>query len=120
MGPNCPAISDKEWIVRHRCDDLRMSEPLQLRGTELRYVLTMHLFIHGPATVAELADALAWHGFAAGGRHRSRSRMLCAGRSGTAGPSARTRPLWPGWMPRGTEHRIHKRVQSLRDQARCR
>lgn len=121
LGPNCPAISDKEWIVRHRCDDLRMSEPLQLRGTELRYVLTMHLFIHGPATVAELADALAWHGFAAGGRAsksisdalrseigHGRVRRLGRGRYG------------PGWMPRGTEHRIHKRVQSLRDQARCR
>ena len=37
----------------------------KLRGIELRYVLTMHLARHGPATIAELVDALAFHGFAA-------------------------------------------------------
>jgi hypothetical protein len=26
----------------------------------------------------------------------------------------------PGWMPRGTEHRIHKRVMTLRHQVSCR
>ncbi|PQM47344.1 hypothetical protein C1Y40_02476 [Mycobacterium talmoniae] len=25
----------------------------------------------------------------------------------------------PGWMPRGTEHRIHKRVQALRAEIEC-
>ncbi|HEY1842917.1 MAG TPA: hypothetical protein VGG53_22365 [Mycobacterium sp.] len=98
-----------------------MNDGLQLRGTELRYALTMHLFSHGPASIAELADALARHGFAVGGRSSKsisdalrwemgygRVRRLGRGRYG------------PGWMPRGTEHRIHKRVLALRHQASCR
>ncbi len=35
----------------------------KLRGIELRYVLTLHLALHGPATVTELVDALEFHGF---------------------------------------------------------
>ncbi|MFZ0902742.1 MAG: hypothetical protein WAN71_02435 [Mycobacterium sp.] len=98
-----------------------MKEPLQLRGIELRYVLTMHLCLHGPASIAELVDALAWHGFAVAGRASKsisdalrwemgygRVRRLRRGRYG------------PGYVPRGTEHRIHKRVMALRDQASCR
>ncbi len=97
-----------------------MDDALQLRGIELRYALTMHLFSHGPASIAELANALAWHGFAVGGRASKsisdalrwemgygRVRRLGRGRYG------------PGWMPRGTEHRINKRVMALRDQASC-
>jgi hypothetical protein len=45
-----------------------MKEPLQLRGIELRYALTMHLSSHRPTSIAELADAPAWHGFAVAGR----------------------------------------------------
>jgi hypothetical protein len=98
-----------------------MNDTMKLRGTELRYVLTMHLASHGPASIPELADALAWHGFAVAGRPSKsisdalrwemgygRVRRLRRGRYG------------PGWMPRGTEHRIHKRVMALRHQARCR
>jgi hypothetical protein len=94
---------------------------MQLRGIELRYVLTMHLSLHGPASISELANALAWHGFTVGGRESKsisdalrwemgygRVRRLRRGRYG------------PGWMPRGTEHRIHKRVLALREQASCR
>src|ERR1700689_3295362 len=33
-------------------------------GIEFRYVLTMHLASHGPASITELADEVAWHGFA--------------------------------------------------------
>ncbi|GBE65170.1 hypothetical protein MFM001_16320 [Mycobacterium sp. MFM001] len=96
-----------------------MNEPLQLRGTELRYVLTWHLALHGPATITELAEALTWHGFAVRGRASKaisdalrwemgydRVRRLRRGRYG------------PGWMPRGTEHRIHTRVLALRDKAK--
>lgn len=92
---------------------------MQLRGIELRYVLTMHLGLHGPASISELTDALAWHGFIVGGRgskaisdalrwemRYGRVRRLGRGRYG------------PGGMPRGTEHRIHKRVLALRDQAK--
>ena len=117
----CPAISDKSVDVGPACDGPMMNDTTQLRGIELRYVLTMHLFSHGPAGITELADALAWHGFALGGRASKtisdalrwemgygRVRRLGRGRYG------------PGWMPRGTEHRIHKRVVALRDQASCR
>ena len=89
-----------------------------LRGTELRYVLTMHLSSHGRATIADLVDALAFHGFEvdrpAGKsvsdalrweRRRGRVRRLARGVYG------------PGDMPRGTEHRIHRRVLALRAEA---
>ena len=45
-----------------------MNDTMQLQGIELRYVLTMHLLSHGPASITELADAVAWHGFAVAGR----------------------------------------------------
>jgi hypothetical protein len=34
-----------------------------LRGTELRYALTVHLFKHGPLRVPDLVDALDFDGF---------------------------------------------------------
>lgn len=90
----------------------------RLRGTELRYVLTMHLFDHGPATVNDLVDALSARGFRTSGRAsksvsdalrweigHDRVRRLGRGRYG------------PGWMPRSTEHRIHQRVLALREDA---
>ena len=93
------------------CDGPRMD----LRGIELRYVLTMQLAVHGPATIAELMDALKWHGFGVHGRpskvvsdalrweiERGRVWRLGRGRYG------------PGYMPRGTEYRIHQRVLALR------
>ena len=86
-----------------------------LRGIELRYVLTMHLFSHGRATIKDLVDALAFHGFEvdrpAGKsvsdalrweRRRGRARRLARGVYG------------PGQLPRSTEHRIHRRVLTLR------
>jgi hypothetical protein len=95
-----------------------MTQSLRLRGTELRYTLTHHLSIHGAATVPELLDALAYHNFDVGGRpsksvsdalrwemRYGRVRRLARGRYG------------PGWMPRGTEHRIHQRVLALRTEA---
>ena len=36
---------------------------IKLRGIELRYVLTMHLSVHGRATLKELVETLAFHGF---------------------------------------------------------
>jgi hypothetical protein len=89
-----------------------------LRGIELRYVLSLHLSVHGPATVTELLDALAFHGFSVASpapksvsdalrweRRRGRARRLARGLYG------------PGQIPRGTEHRIHRRVLALREQA---
>jgi hypothetical protein len=117
----CPPQSDNGLDVGPACDGPLMKEPLQLRGIELRYALTMHLCSHGPASITELVDALAWHGFAVAGRASKsisdalrwemgygRVRRLGRGRYG------------PGYLPRGTEHRIHKRVMALRDMASCR
>jgi hypothetical protein len=91
-----------------------------LRGIELRYVLTWHLALHGPATIQELVDALDWHGFGVSGRAskaisdalrwemaRGRVRRMGRGRYG------------PLDMPRGTEYRIRQRVLDLRDAARA-
>lgn len=99
------------------CDGAAMN----LHGIELRYVLTMQLAVHGPATIAELMDALKWHSFSVRGRpskaisdalrweiEHGRVRRLGRGRYG------------PGCMPRGTEHRIHQRVLALREAAGCR
>ena len=89
---------------------------MNLQGIELRYVLAMHLSVHGPATIAELIEALGWHGFRVRGRPskavsdalrweigHGRVRRLGRGRYG------------PGYMPRGTEYRIHQRVLTLRE-----
>jgi hypothetical protein len=89
-----------------------------LRGIELRYVLTMQLAVHGSATITELLNALAFHGFDVARpapksvsdalrweRRRGRVRRLGRGLYG------------PGQMPRGTEHRIHARVLALRTEA---
>jgi hypothetical protein len=75
----------------------------------------MHLAQHGPATVAELIDALRHHGFSVYGRpskavsdalrweiEHGRVRRLARGRYG------------PAYLPRSTEHRIHQRVLALR------
>ena len=91
-----------------------MSNTLQVKGTELRYLLTAYLFDHGAATVAELVDALTYHGFCVAGRPskvvsdalraemaHGRVRRLVRGRYG------------PASMPRGTEHRIQQRVLAL-------
>jgi hypothetical protein len=86
-----------------------------LRGIELRYVLTMHLAVHGPASVTELIGALHHHGFCVSGRpskavsdalrweiERGRVHRLARGRYG------------PAYIPRSTEYRIHQRVLALR------
>jgi hypothetical protein len=92
---------------------------MNLQGIELRYVLTMHLAHHGPATIAEMIDALDGQGFCVRGRAskavsdasrweigRGRVRRLARGCYG------------PAYIPRSTEFRIHQRVLALR--AACR
>ena len=96
-----------------------MDKSRRVRGIELRYLLTEHLFLQGPATITELVQALASQGFEVGGRpsksvsdalrwevSRGRVRRLGRARYG------------PGWMPRATEYRIHQRVLALRAQTR--
>jgi hypothetical protein len=86
-----------------------------LRGIDLRYVLTMQLAHHGPATVAELIDALDQQGFCVQGRpskavsdalrweiEHGRVHRLGRGRYG------------PAYIPRSTDYRIHHRVLALR------
>lgn len=90
-----------------------------LQGIDLRYALTMYLLQHGPTTVDELIKALEWQGFEIRGRaskqvsdalrwerRRGRVRRLARGLYG------------PGFVPRGTEHRIHTRVMTLRAAAK--
>jgi hypothetical protein len=91
-----------------------MTDLLEVKGIELRYLLTTYLFDHGPATVGELVDALTYHGFCVGTRPskavsdalrwemvHGRVRRLRRGRYG------------PMSMPRATEHRISRRVLAL-------
>src|SRR5262245_43855206 len=95
-----------------------MTNSLRPRGTNLRYLLTWHLFLHGPATIPDLIKALSYHHFDLGERPsklvsdalrwemgRCRVFRLARGRYG------------PGWMLRGTEDRIHQRVRALRADA---
>lgn len=95
-----------------------MNHKRRLRGGELRCALSMYLFQHGPATVAELIDALDFQGFEFPGRPskavsdalrweigHGRVRRLRRGRYG------------PDSMPRSTEYRIHQKVMALRGEA---
>ena len=45
-----------------------MNDKRRLRGTELRYALTLYLFQHGPTTVPDLIEALDYQGFDISGR----------------------------------------------------
>ncbi len=94
-----------------------MSNTLQVRGTDLRYLLTAYLFDHGPASVDELVDALAYHGFAIAGRASkavsdalrweiAHGRVVRLGR-GRYGH---------GTMPAATERQILVRVRALHDE----
>jgi hypothetical protein len=89
-----------------------------LQGIELRYVVTMNLTVHGPATVVEIIELLEYQGFVIVGRasktvsdalrwelRRGRVRRIRRGKYG------------PGQMPRSTEHYIHKRAIALREEA---
>src|SRR3954466_16365686 len=91
-----------------------MTNLLQVKGTELRYLLTTYLFDHGPATVAELIDALAYHGFCVAGppskavsdalRWEMTHRRVRRQARGPHGPLS---------MARGADYRIKQRVLAL-------
>jgi hypothetical protein len=95
-----------------------MRKMRQLRGYELRCVLTLHLFQHGPATIVELIDALDFDGFGVAGRA---SQVICdALRCEIA--HGRVRRLrrgkyGPASMPRATEYRVQQRAFALREEA---
>lgn len=91
-----------------------MSDSLEVRGTDLRYLVTAYLFDHGPATVEELVDALAYHGFCTAGRaSKAISDALRWEIAHDRVIRFRRGRYRPGSMPRSTEYRIYKRVQSL-------
>ncbi|MDT5092145.1 MAG: hypothetical protein QOH60_1508 [Mycobacterium sp.] len=96
-----------------------MTTQLRLRGTWLRYVLTHHLSVHGPATVAELIEMLEYHGFTTKGRPSKVISDALRWEIGHDRVRRRGRGLYfPGPIPRSTEYRIHQRVLALRAEAR--
>lgn len=97
--------------------DESLRPPRLLRSIELRYVLTLYLFDHGPATVAELVWAVAAQGFCPRGRaSKTISDVLRSECEIGRVYRLRRGRYGPGWMPRSTEHRIHQRVWQLRDE----
>ncbi|WP_036475896.1 hypothetical protein [Mycobacterium sp. URHD0025] len=91
------------------------TDKLLLRGTNLRYVLTVQLLQYGAQSVADLVDALEDQGFTTTGRSskvisdalrwemaHGRVRRVRHGR------------YRPAEMPRSTEYRIRERVAALR------
>jgi hypothetical protein len=98
-----------------------MTEPLQLRGIELRYALTHYLTLHGVCTVQELIAGLVQLGFGFHGRPSKAvsDALRWEVRLGRVYP--RGRALYgPGEIPRSTEHRIDRRALQLREQAALR
>lgn len=94
-----------------------MRDSLEVRGTDLRYLLTAYLFDYGPATIDELVDALTYHGFQPAGR-ASKSVSDALRRESVHGRAVRFRRgrYRPGTMPRSTAQRIYKRVRALHDE----
>lgn len=96
-----------------------MDESGVLRGTELRYALTMFLAQHGPCTIPVLIDGLTHQGFAIGGHPPKTVSDALRWEMAHCRVLRRARGLYDFWeMPRSTEHRIHTRVLSLRAQIR--
>jgi hypothetical protein len=112
-----PASERKRGVVRPVRHSRGMNNSRRVRGTELRYLLTMHLFIHGPATITELVETLSSQGFEVGyGPKVVSDALRWEVRRGRVYRRGRGR-YGPGWMPRSTEYRIHKRVLALRAEA---
>jgi hypothetical protein len=94
-----------------------MNDSLEVRGIDLRYLLTAYLFDHGPATVDELVDALTYHGFRPAGRaSKSVSEALRWEIFQRRAVRLRRGRYRPGTMPRATEQRIYTRVRALHDE----
>ncbi|MBP1820629.1 hypothetical protein J3E61_004192 [Mycobacterium sp. OAE908] len=82
-----------------------------LRGIDLRYALTMYLLQHGPTTVDELLEALEWQGFDFPGRASKQVSDALRWERGRGRVRRTARGLYgPGYVPRGTEHRIYTRM----------
>jgi hypothetical protein len=95
-----------------------MTYSRQLRGIELRYVLTTNLAVHGPATVATMIELLEYQGFSVAGRASKAVSDALRWEVGRGRVRRLRRGLYgPGEMPRSTEQYIHNRVLALREEA---
>jgi hypothetical protein len=94
-----------------------MTDSLEVRGADLRYLLTAYLYDHGASTVDELVDALTYHGFRIVG-HASKAVSDALRYEVGRGRVIRLHRgcFCPASMPRDAEHRIHLRVLALHDQ----
>jgi hypothetical protein len=80
--------------------------------------LTDHLSVHGPATIAELIEMLACHGFQTYGRPSKAISDALRWEMRLGRVTRRGRGRYSVFdIPRGTEHRIHKRALELRARA---
>lgn len=92
-----------------------MADKLLLRGTNLRYVLTMQLLQNGTQSVADLVDALGDQGFTTRGRpSKAISDALRWEMNHGRVYRVRHGRYRPAEMPRATEYRIRNRVLELR------
>lgn len=91
---------------------------MNVRGTDLRYVLVWLLIHQGPCGVGELVDRLAAYGMGVDGRP-SKTVSDALRWEVRRGRLMRPDRDWYmlGEVPRSTEHRIHKRVLGLRVKA---
>lgn len=89
-----------------------------LRGTELRYVLTMNLRLLGKSTIPDMIDTLDFQGFGVPGHA---SKVVSDALRWEIRKDRVRRLRWgfygPGQMPRSTEHYINNRYLELRDEA---
>jgi hypothetical protein len=90
-----------------------------LHGIELRYVLALHLWQHGPATVAEIVESLGRQGFRVRGRPSKAVSDALRWEIGRGRVRQLRRGLYgPAYIPHATEYRIINRVSALREAAR--
>jgi hypothetical protein len=93
---------------------------MNLQGIELRYVLALHLAVHGPATITELIEALSWHGFCVRGRPSKAVSDALRWEIGR-GRARRLHRVFMGRVDAAWHrNRIHQRVLALRKTADCR
>ncbi len=95
-----------------------MDDSRVLRGTELRYALTLYLAQHGRCTISTLIDALEHQGFVIPGNAPKAVSDALRWEMGHCRVLRRGRGVYDSFeMPRSTEYRIHRRVLALRRQA---
>ena len=91
---------------------------MQLRGTDLRYVLTRLLEVSGPATIQQLIGGLADWGFTVAGRPSKTVSDALRWETGYGRVWRIGRSRYrAGDMPRSTDYRIRQRVAALREEA---